>query len=297
MATFQEATIQQGTYEIRKWTADFTNDLPTSVTVASGTAVHTPPSGTAATLTISAASPYLSVTLGPLTVTGVHYLDFIGTFSNGEVSQVRVSFPVNYTAPTARAGMSDLIGMLRGYTDAGPNDYAIAGVAYWSDAQLQTVMDRNRKEFFHQAVSPMGSTVGGTVQYYRYETGIPNQESGTAVFKIQDVTGTTYNGTAYSADYLSGIITWNSDTLGSSVYFTGRSYDLNAAASDVWRHKAVNVAKAYDFSTDNHRVARSQMFKQFMEMSSFYGQQAGPVNVSIYRSDVTVKPKDNYDLD
>ena len=61
MATYSESSIQQGTYEIRKWTVDFTNDLPTAVTVASGTAIHTPPSGTAATLTIAATSPYVTV--------------------------------------------------------------------------------------------------------------------------------------------------------------------------------------------------------------------------------------------
>jgi hypothetical protein len=150
--------------------------------------------------------------------------------------------------------------------------------------------------FFHKAVSPVGSTVGGTVQYYRYETGIPNQESGTAVFKIQDVLGSNY-GTVYTADYASGVVTWNTDTLGSSVYLTGRSYDLNAAASDVWRHKAVNIAKAYDFSTDNHRLNRSQMFKQFMEMSAFYDQQAGPVCMTFTRSDVVLTEHDTYDLD
>ena len=33
MATYKEATIQQSTGEIRKWTADFTDDLPGGITV------------------------------------------------------------------------------------------------------------------------------------------------------------------------------------------------------------------------------------------------------------------------
>jgi len=43
MATYKEATIQQSTGEIRKWTFDYTDDLPSGATVASGTATHTPP--------------------------------------------------------------------------------------------------------------------------------------------------------------------------------------------------------------------------------------------------------------
>ena len=194
----------------------------------------------------------------------------------------------------ARTGMTDLINDLRGLTDAGNDDYTIGTVTYWSDVALQGVLDKHRADFYEQAMQPAGSMVGGTVQYYRYDTGIKNQESGTAIFKVQDVLGNNYSGTAYGADYTQGVITWNSNTLGSSIYLTGRTYDLNAAAADVWRHKAANVAKAYDFSTDNHRMNRSQLMAQFFQMADYYARQAGPTTITITHGDMVTG---NYDLD
>src|SRR5512146_398298 len=194
---------------------------------------------------------------------------------------------------TTRSGMTDLITTLRGMTDAGPDDYTIGLVTYWSDDQLQAVQDRHHKDYWQAPFSPMGSVNGGTVQYYRYETSIPNQESGTAVFKVQDVLGAEYAGTLYSVDYTQGIVTWTTNTLGSAIYLSGRTYDLNASAAEVWRHKAVNVAKAYDFSTDNHKLNRSQMFAQFMQMASFYAQQAGPTSVEIMRGDMNACREDD----
>lgn len=58
MALF--ATNQtQATGEIRTYTIDYTDDLPTGGTVSSGTATHTPPSGSASTVTVSVSSPYV----------------------------------------------------------------------------------------------------------------------------------------------------------------------------------------------------------------------------------------------
>src|SRR5512146_2131511 len=96
MATFQESSIQQGTAEYRKWQVDFTDDLPSGIAVTGGTAVHIPPSGNAVTPTISVSNPYVTAGLTGLTVTGIHYLDVIGTFSNSETSLVRIAISVGY---------------------------------------------------------------------------------------------------------------------------------------------------------------------------------------------------------
>ncbi len=80
MAT-ELVTIVQSTAEIRTHYVDFTADLPTGVTVASGAAVHTPPSGSATTPTVSAplTGDILSVTVGPLTVPGRHVVTVTAT--------------------------------------------------------------------------------------------------------------------------------------------------------------------------------------------------------------------------
>ena len=90
----------------------------------------------------------------------------------------------------------------------------------------------------------------------------------------------------YSVDYLRGEVIFSADTTGSAVYLYGRSYDLYAAAANVWRFKAANAAKKFDFSTDNHSFKRSQYMQHCKEMAQFYESQAEPSVISLYRSDL-----------
>lgn len=287
MATYSEGTIQQGTYEIRKWTVDFTNDLPSAVTVTGGSAYHTPPSGAAATVTVTASSPYVIAQIGTLSVTGIHYLDVIGTLSNSEISQLRIAFTVNYPTSTARSGMGTIVNSLRGFTDCGPNDFTIGGVPYWSDAQLQEVADRHRTDFrFQMMESKVDYVSSGSISYTEYWIGHGNLEQGTAYLNIEDSAGTNVAGTAYTVDYQRGIVTFVNDQAGTAYYATGRSYNLYGAAAEIWRMKAANSAKMYDFSSDNHNLRRSQFFANCMQMSQHYENMAGPVTIEMVRGDL-----------
>ena len=98
-------------------------------------------------------------------------------------------------------------------------------------------------------------------------------------FNVQDLTGGS--APAYTADYISGIITFTADTAGSAYMLTARSYDINAAAADIWRGKAANAAKYFDFQTDNHRVSKSQLYKQFMDMAQHYEAQSDTQSFSV----------------
>lgn len=81
--------------EVRTWYFDFNPDLPTGVTVASGTATHTPPSGAASTPAIASPSGgTVAVTLPAQTVTGTHYLECIATLSDGQTSEIRLGIPI-----------------------------------------------------------------------------------------------------------------------------------------------------------------------------------------------------------
>jgi hypothetical protein len=50
--------------------------------------------------------------------------------------------------------MTELIATLRGLTNAGTADYTIGTVNFWSDDELQRVLDRHRRDFFHEDVVP-----------------------------------------------------------------------------------------------------------------------------------------------
>ena len=169
MATILEATITQSTRETRRWTADFTDDIPTGGSITAGTAFHVPPSGATAAVTVTNTTTTVTAGLGPLTVTGIHYLAIQATYSNAETSVVRVTFAVNYPAIAARASMADLIVNLRSLTNAGANEYTVAGLPYWSDAQIQTVLDRHVSYINHEEIYPQETyETGGSVSYYDY---------------------------------------------------------------------------------------------------------------------------------
>ena len=95
MAT-QKLVDPQSTSEVRTYYLDFTDDLPTGVTVSSATSTHTPPSGAAVTPTCSVSSPDVAVTVPALTVQGVHHVKVLATLSNSDVSEMLLIIPVRY---------------------------------------------------------------------------------------------------------------------------------------------------------------------------------------------------------
>ena len=97
MADIITANKIQSKGEIRQWDIDFSADLQSGVTVVSATATHTPPSGTASTPPVGAiVNGVVPVRLGPLSVTGLHVLDILATYSDGEKSEVKLNILVEF---------------------------------------------------------------------------------------------------------------------------------------------------------------------------------------------------------
>lgn len=273
MATFAVA-VSLDNRDIHTFTVDFTNDLPAGGTVTAGTASHVPPYGSVNSLTTSVSSPYMFGTLPVQTIKGVHYIDVQGTFNNGDKSSVRIPINIGFHDTQARSGMAELILELRALGDCSPDDYKIAGVPYWSDAQLQKILDNNRSDL---KWSEMEAQEEADSSWLDYAIGYGNLEQtsgGTAIFIVQDVNGETVTAD-YTVDYQRGVVTFAEDTGGTDYWVTARSYDLNGAAADVWRKKQVHYHMAVDFSTDNHSVKRSQLYQHALEMAQYYEQLGG----------------------
>lgn len=194
----------------------------------------------------------------------------------------------------SRATLAQLRDVLRGYVQAGTADYTLGTVNYWDNDQLDIVLDRYRTEYKHEqlyARPVVGS--GGTSLWYEYEAEVTNIEQtsgGTAIFYIQDGTGATVGTANYSVDYLRGVIEFSADQGGSAYYWTGRNYDLNAAAADIWRKKAGYYHTAFNFSTDNHKIDREAIYKHCVQMAeSFESMSQDSINtVQMWRSDTDV---------
>ena len=184
----------------------------------------------------------------------------------------------------ARTGMQTLIDTVRGYANAAPDEWEVSTdssiVTYWSDDEIQRVLDRHKQEYIHELMDAQPTYESGSSVYKRYLLGVANVESGTAVFKVEDVSGTV---SGYTADYTRGIVTFSTDQSGKSFYWSGFAYDLYAAAADIWRMKASHVAGLVDFSTDGHSIKRSQQAQQYLNMSQYYQSRSASEGVQTSR--------------
>src|SRR5512139_987741 len=159
-----EFTVEpQSTAEVRTHYVDFTADLPTGVTVASGTAVHTPPTGgTATTPTVGAVmtGDILPVTVGPLNTTGRHIVTLTATLSDAQKSVARLVIPVVWD--TARAGLVHILSELRHLGNVGSNDFKIDGFTQFTDGRLEDILDLSRQEHYRVEMEPVEQYDGGT---------------------------------------------------------------------------------------------------------------------------------------
>ena len=62
------------------------------------------------------------------------------------------------------------------------------------------------------------------------------------------------------------------------------TYDLNAAAADVWEEKAGAVAALYDFSADGGNYSRSQAYEQMMKQARTYRSRRTPTTMRLHLS-------------
>lgn len=185
----------------------------------------------------------------------------------------------------ARSGMANLITRLRGMTATGASDYTVGGILFWSDDQLQDILDRNRMDVRDEILSShyvLGTA--GAAQWYDYTSRYHSFETttgGTAVFYLSFDTGVRVGTALYSFDYDSGRVTFASDTAGSAIYLNGRAYDLNAAAAEVWTMKANHVADRFDFSADGASFKASQLQSNYLAQAARYTKLAEWGNRSV----------------
>jgi hypothetical protein len=185
----------------------------------------------------------------------------------------------------ARSGLSNLITRLRGMTATGSADYTVGALTYWTDDQLEDVLDRNRLDVRDEVLTShyvLGTA--GTAQVYDYTSRYHNFESttgGTAIFYLAFDTGERVGTALYTPDYDSGKITFAANTGGSVLYLNARAYDLNAAAAEVWTMKADHVADRFDFAADGATFKVSQLQKQYMQRAARYTAMAEWGNKSV----------------
>lgn len=61
------------------------------------------------------------------------------------------------------------------------------------------------------------------------------------------------------------------------------TYDLHAAAADIWEEKAAIVAQDFDFDADGGSYSRSQVYVQYMQSARFHRARRKPSNITAHK--------------
>ncbi len=180
---------------------------------------------------------------------------------------------------TVRIGMADLILQARSYAQCGSADWTTNGVTYWSDQQIQDVLDRYVDFVEDEPLVWKPEMVGGgTVEYHNAQTRwryLEQATSGSAYWGIKDGLGATEGTANYTPEYGNGRIRWSADKAGTSFYLTARSYDVHSAAADLWNQKQAYYASWYQFGGDGQTFHREQAYDHAVKMEAQYRAQVG----------------------
>lgn len=181
-----------------------------------------------------------------------------------------------------------IIDQIRAMTNCGTNDYTINGTNYWTDAQLHGVLDRYKREVYQRELKPISENIAGVLSTTRYKIGNTDIES-TGSMVLYD---NAYNviTTGFTVDYAQGLIIFNANTNGLTYFASYRTYDLNAAAADIWYQKAAHASELVDHETDNHKIKRSHVSTAMLKMAQKYEAMASvsiSSQVEMVRGDLT----------
>jgi hypothetical protein len=194
----------------------------------------------------------------------------------------------------SRTGMATLIRRVRGMAQVGTADYSIvigtgATVVWWSDDHVQEVLDLFRMDFQGVPIAAGPEFINGTSVFKNYYAPGQNWEeatSGSVYWLVTNSAGSDPGTANYTVDYLAGLVRFNSDQGGTSFFLTGRTYNLNAAAADIWRQKGANAGKYVDFQSDDQAFKKSQFFDHCLKMASYWDSQSGIRTVRKIRKDL-----------
>ncbi len=181
----------------------------------------------------------------------------------------------------ARDGMVNIILELRLLTETADNDETVDGVAYWTDNQLQSILDRYRTDYNQLVIRPISRLItGGYYEYvtYPFPENVEWVETGDTdnVFIIQDTQGNIEQyASDYTVDFDARIITFAVSTEGDTFYFTFRSYDIDRAAADVWSKKLSLRTRLINWKTDNHTLAEDQEYQHCLERYLHFSNKGG----------------------
>lgn len=202
-----------------------------------------------------------------------------------------------------RSGMTQIVNDLRNLTDTALAQYQVNGVDYWTDEQLQGVLDEN--VFIHSdtPLTPKPMMYDGTLQVRDFY--LPKSVPRTLelvvhpepTVEIPDPDPIPQNewrlqvvdtmGNVITTDYTyypaQGLFRFDTD-IGTSkaLYIRGYGFNLYIVASKVWEMKAGHTATLVEFKAGQTTVKEQQEHQHCLNMAKLYKRKAGVRSISMF---------------
>ena len=197
---------------------------------------------------------------------------------------------------TARTSVGYIIAEVRRLTGAGSAEYTVDSTSYFTDDQIERVLDSRRIRLVRQPLAyEYEINTSGTVVYKRARVGYGWLEdvSSENNFQITDSLGAVTGTADYTFSPEDGYVVFDNDQAGSTRYATGWIHNTYRAAVDLLTSWNSELARQPDFATDNMRVWRSQKQKAILDQIDVLkemGAMAPKVEVvAMARSDMKVE--------
>lgn len=188
-----------------------------------------------------------------------------------------------WLTPSVRAGMIPLIIELRSLTNTAMGDTTINDIPYWSDYQLQGILDRNATQHIDVQLIPIPQYGSSSTEYFKYK--IPDEvgkwiETG-ASLSVVDQQGVSV---AHTIDTVQGYVTFSSNTDGEDYFIRCTSYNMRLAAARVWLDKASHRVELIDWKAGGQTLDEDQAYQHCLERAAYFAGSSGLSGVLTGRS-------------
>lgn len=186
--------------------------------------------------------------------------------------------------------MAGLVSELRVLTDTAVDDVLLQGTYYWTDDQLQDILDQNSIAFTDIPLISRPLWYSGSRQYLEYHfPGYVSEwlEEPTASdnrFQIVDSLGNETAIANYTLEARYKRVTFNSDQASKLWYLRARGYNLYQAASEVWQRKAALRAELIEVRGGIFIMKEDQEYKHCIEQARFFAGRGGFNTIKLIRT-------------
>lgn len=174
-----------------------------------------------------------------------------------------------------RSTMAALISRVRSLT----NDPAGASQTF-DDQMIQDVLDASRMDLRNEALKPVPTFVGTSIQYLDYYHTLGDWEDDYVLKQYLTVVVTPS-----SAEPIAGHWIFAATTL-PPVYITGKTYDIYRSAADLLERWAAKWVLSYSMTVDGQNLQRGQVTTALQGLARTYRMKQRAHTITTIRTDI-----------